>query len=600
MNFKNHDPYTTWKLFRQILNSNRIVLVTLILVQIISGICPVTVNYLMSKLIDSIAAAKNLDSRFQNFDINHIFILVLACSTLLLLDEVLSIIHSFFSSYFSDYTYQQIKFLLLQKISLHPTYHFFEDSKTSDLVALSKKNIQNVSNYINIISCFLRGLFLLVPVLISVYTLKWWFPFILITTFTPLIYFRVQLQKKIWNITTNFSHIFTKMDIYEECLTSNRYSKDIRMYKMQSRLLDVWNSCFFSFFNIINHMKKFGAIVVFLLAVISGTGVGICFFHVANNVVVGHFTLGDLSFVFGIILQLKGSMFNIIYGGLELIQANLSLKPLLEILNVEEPKIELSTNDISHKSDSIISFQNITFHYPGSNKVVISNMTLDIKNGSSVAIVGENGSGKTTIAKLICRFYEPSSGAILWKSKNVKTIDFQEYRAKISLLFQDFAQFPLSVRENIDVREQFLNDQQIYELLMQVELYPFLHDKLEKTLSKIVKEGVELSGGQWQRLAITRILADLVQNDAVELLIFDEPTSALDPNSEHHVIELIHGIIKQKTSIIISHRLAITRYVDRILIVEDGRIVEDGHHSNLMKLKGRYYQMFTKQASYYT
>ena len=591
------------KFFKSLFAKNHTSLSLLVLIQAISGICPVATNYLISRLIDTISVVKEANARIEYFGIDHITILIVSCSVFLLFDEVFGVIHGLFSDYFKDYIHQRVKFLFLNKISLYPTNDFFENPKISDLVALSKTSVQDISNYIYVASYFLSGLFAFISALIAVWTLEWWIPLVLITTLIPLIYFRITLQKKTWNIRETFSSLFKQMDIYEECLTSARYSKDIRIYNMQPRILGAWNDCYSRFFNAVNRIRKNGSIIILLLSIISGTGIAICFSYVASNALSGNFTLGDLSFLFGLTLQLRGSIAGLIYSGTELLKANLAISPLLEILNIGESAevapVKL-TSMPQHHHDDLLYFQNVTFSYQGNSKIILDKITLSVKKGTSVAIVGENGAGKTTLVKLICRLYVPSDGAILWQGEDIKTLEFNQYRSKVSALFQDFAQFPLSVRDNIDIRRRHLDDKQLQELLNKVGLKSLLQDKLENILSKSVEAGIELSGGQWQRLALTRMLADLGSNQPIELLIFDEPTSALDPNAEHEVIELIRQMVKQKTSIVISHRLALTRFVDRILVMERGRIVEDGNHTSLMRTRGRYYQMFTKQASYYS
>jgi len=595
--------YTYLSFFKYLFVENYTSLSLLIFLQIISGVCPVVTSYLISRLIDTIAVVKEANAHIEHFGISHITILIISCSIFLLFDEVFAVIQGFFSDYFKDYIHQKVKFLFLSKVSLYPTNDFFENPKISDLLSLSKKSVQDISNYTYVVSYFLSGLFAFVPTLAAVWTIEWWIPLVLIVTLIPLIYFRITLQKQTWDIQKNFSSLFKQMDIFEECLTSAHYSKDIRLYNMQERILDAWNDCYSRFFTAVNRIRKKGSIIILLLSIVSGVGIATCFSYVASNALVGKFTLGDLSFLFGLALQLRSSIAGLIYGGIELLKANLAISPLLEILNIKECPEALSAQPISRPKyhfDDLLYFQNVTFSYPGNNKTIIDNITLSIKKGTSIAIVGENGAGKTTLAKLICRFYEPSNGAILWQGKDIKTLGFNKYRAQISSLCQDFAQFPLSVRDNIDIRKRGIDDKQIQEVLNKVGLKSLLQDKLENILSKSIEEGIELSGGQWQRLALTRMISDLNNNHSTELLIFDEPTSALDPNAEHEVIELISQMMKQKTSIVISHRLALTRFVDRIIVMEQGRIVEDGSHISLMESKGFYYKMFTKQASYYS
>lgn len=602
MNTPTDHRYTYLKFLKHLFVGNYTSLSLLLLVQVVSGICPVVTSYLIAQLIDTITVVKEANTHMEYFGINHITILIVSCSIFLLFDEVFAVIHGLFSDYFKDSIHKKVKFLFLNKISLHPTNDFFENPKISDLVSLSKTSVQDISGYVYVVSYFLSGVFAFSSSLIAVWTLEWWIPLVLIITLIPLIYFRIRLQKKTWNIRENFSSLFKQMDIYEECLTSAHYAKDIRLYNMQPDIIGAWNNCYSKFFNAVNKIRKTGSIIILLLSIISGIGIAICFSYVASNALVGNFTLGDLSFLFGLTLQLRGSIAGLIYGGTELLKANLAILPLLEILNIRENTEVVTVKPTSipqHHSDDLLYFQNVTFSYQGSSKTILDRITLSIKKGTSVAIVGENGAGKTTLVKLICRFYAPSDGTILWQGEDIKTLEYNQYRSQVSALFQDFAQFPLSVRDNIDIRRQCLDDEQMQELLNKVGLKSLLKDKLENILSKSVEEGIELSGGQWQRLALTRVLADLNSNQPIELLIFDEPTSALDPNAEHEVIELIHQMIKQKTSIVISHRLALTRFVDRILVMESGRVVEDGNHASLMEAGGKYYQMFTKQASYY-
>jgi ATP-binding cassette subfamily B protein len=537
---------------------------------------------------------------FFHFGVDYTTIFVLSCVLFFLFEEIFSIIHLFFSDYFEDSLCHKVKLLLLKKISFHPTNEFFENPEIGNLIALTQQNVQEFGRYVHNFSHFFKGLFALIPSLIAVFYFKWWLALVIIMTLTPSMYFRVKLQQKAMDIRVNFSSIFKKMNIYEECLTSDHYSKEIRLYNMQPKLLTSWNDSYTKYFNKMNRFRKSGVFISFLLSLISGIGIGVCFFYIASNAIRGNFSLGNLSFLFIIILQLRGSVSNVIFSGSEVLKANLFIAQFLKILNIKEPKIneKIFNNSKCHIND-MLSLQNITFSYSGNKSVIINDVSLCIKKGESIAIVGENGAGKSTLIKLICRFYEPSNGKIFWDGNDIKTIEFDDYHSKISALFQDFAQFPLSVRENIDMRKELIEDKEIFNVLDRVELKFLLEDKLDNILSKSVEEGIELSGGQWQRLGLARILADLTSNHTLELLVFDEPTSALDPHSEHHAIELIRQMIQQKTSIVISHRLALTRFVDRILVMEKGSIVEDGSHSNLMLLKGKYYQMFTKQASYY-
>lgn len=262
MKIKKHTNYTRLSFLKQLLNGQYFSLGILVLIQIISGICPIVVNYLISQLIDAISMVKAVNTQINYFRIDHITILILVSIIFLLLGEVFSVMHGFFFDYFEEYIYQRVKSSFLYKISLYPTNYFFEDSRICDLIALSKKNIFDISSYISIALSFLGGLFLLIPALIAAWTLEWWIPLVLIMTLTPLIYFRIKFQKQTWDVQKNFSSLFKQIDIYEECLTSANYSKDIRLYNMQSGILDSWNNCYSSYLAQVNKIRKTASVTI--------------------------------------------------------------------------------------------------------------------------------------------------------------------------------------------------------------------------------------------------------------------------------------------------------------------------------------------------
>jgi ABC-type multidrug transport system fused ATPase/permease subunit len=236
-----------------------------------------------------------------------------------------------------------------------------------------------------------------------------------------------------------------------------------------------------------------------------------------------------------------------------------------------------------------IRFRGVSFAYPG-GKPVLDGLDLTIPAGSSLAIVGQNGAGKTTLAKLLCRFYDPQAGTIEVDGVDLRELDVAQWRSRVAAVFQDFVRFELSLHEN--VAPDGAPDEVVRKALEAAgasQLAP-----LRQILSRVYEGGTDLSGGQWQRVALARALAAVDLGAGVVLL--DEPTAQLDVRGEAEIFERLLAATRHCTTILISHRFSTVRQVDRICVLEHGRVIELGSHDELMALNGRYRTMFDLQA----
>ena len=236
-----------------------------------------------------------------------------------------------------------------------------------------------------------------------------------------------------------------------------------------------------------------------------------------------------------------------------------------------------------------IRFRDVTFAYPG-GAPVLDGFDLTIPAGTSLAIVGQNGAGKTTLAKLLCRLYDPQSGAIEIDGVDVRELDLTEWRTRLAAVFQDFTRFELSLRDN--VTPAGAPDDVVYGALEAAGAARLA--RLDTVLSRGYEGGTDLSGGQWQRVALARALSAVKEGAGVVLL--DEPTAQLDVRGEAEIFERILAATRHCTTILISHRFSTVRHVDRICVLEKGKVVEFGTHAELMALNGRYRTMFDLQA----
>lgn len=245
-----------------------------------------------------------------------------------------------------------------------------------------------------------------------------------------------------------------------------------------------------------------------------------------------------------------------------------------------------------------LEVKNVSFCYPESNACVLKNVSLKLHAGDRLAIVGENGSGKTTLIKLICRLYQPSEGKILLNGKDIADIPFERYITCIATVFQDFSLFPFSLGENVAASRDY-DAERVEEALIKARLeekpLQWKNGARQPIFSDFDENGTDLSGGEQQKVAIARA----IYKDA-GLMALDEPTAALDPYAEYEIYKNFSEITKHKTLLSISHRLSSCRMCDRILVLDGGKVLQEGSHEELLKdLDGKYYALWNAQAQYY-
>ncbi|MGZ4462183.1 MAG: ABC transporter ATP-binding protein [Gaiellaceae bacterium] len=253
-----------------------------------------------------------------------------------------------------------------------------------------------------------------------------------------------------------------------------------------------------------------------------------------------------------------------------------------------------------------IVFENVAFHYPGTDRPVLGDVDLELPAGSTVALVGENGAGKTTLVKLLCRFYEPSAGSVLLDGVDIRRFEIGEWRERIASGFQDFARFELVARQSVGVGDlpRIDSEPAVQGALVRAhaeDVVGRLDDGLSTQLGKSYADGTELSGGQWQKLALGRAM----MREQPLLLVLDEPTSALDAQAEHDLFERYAenakrvGAATGAITLFVSHRFSTVRMADQIIVVAGGRVLEHGSHAALMRLGGLYAELYELQAEAY-
>ncbi len=335
------------------------------------------------------------------------------------------------------------------------------------------------------------------------------------------------------------------------------------------------------------------------LSLLSTAGYYAAYIWVIYRTVSGDLSWGTLQFLAGAIGGASSNIQAIFSTFSSIADQSLFLTDLVEFFNVQ-PTISSKPNALPapRAIRSGFLFERVSFSYPGQTRRVLDNLDLRIEPGERIALIGENGQGKTTLVKLITRLYDPTAGRILLDGIDLREYSVEDLNAEIGVIFQDFMRYEMSARRNIQVGRIEDSSQDDIQTAAQKSLAHSVIERLpqgyEQLLGRRFEGGVDLSGGEWQKLALARAYL----RDA-QLLILDEPTAALDARSEYEVFQRFAELTEGKMALLISHRFSTVRMADRIIVLENGRIAEQGTHSQLMAFDSRYAEMFELQAASY-
>lgn len=571
--------------------------------------------------IPIVLSAKILDELLGDKDINTLMILAMSLVGFMLVTHIIS---AYFTKRYNEESKQLIShyFFRLSKKIMKLEYQYIERQETLDLLhriegaSTSYMAIWNMAEYLQ------RGALAFIEIVIAVFLIITMFSsravvisdelsfiqsplsfVVLVAILLVGLYLYSILQGKLGETAANdmkgqvggnriFSYLFFRMG------SNYENGKDIRLYnaqnllgsKMKTFVEGNYHECDENFVKPnIKHYSLLSVVnVVMLMAV---------YIFIILKAYIGAITVGTIFIQINAIMRLYDSVGSFLKQYNMLKASSEHFKHSIEFFNLPEMKKE-GLKKIEKVKTYAFEFKNVSFKYPGSDTLVLDDISLSINAGERLAVVGMNGAGKTTMIKLLCRLYEPTSGVITLNGTDIKAYDYDDYIHLFSVVFQDFQLFSFGMDQNV-VAGSEINREKLLSCLHHSGLSNVLEEldgKLDISIGKNFDEdGRDFSGGERQKLAISRAL----YRDA-PVVILDEPTAALDPIAEYEIYTKFNTLVGEKAAIFISHRLSSCRFCHHIAVFDKGKIVQYGNHDTLLSnVKGKYHELWSAQANHY-
>ncbi len=474
-----------------------------------------------------------------------------------------------------------------------------EDPKIQDMITITRDAFMwRGPDYLRILSYALANFVSYVASAIALLSFGWWLPVVLTLVVLPRLYLRTKQGALQWSIYGSGAPEARKLWYFGWLLASTEALREIKIFRSQKSLLRRFKEIQDHLFELNKKPLQQYLKISLIGPVIEIIALVVVVLIKIPAVLIGVISVGSLAFLISLVDTLISSATNLGNQVGELYEHNLYINQFLQVMSL--PKIIQEVPNpvrLSSRKPPQIEFREVSFQYPNGTDV-LHNVSFTIEPGESVALVGVNGAGKSTIVKLLCRFYDVSAGQILIKGTNIRELSLDDWYKQIGTLFQDFVQYHFSVRENIMLGDTTKKDEHlIHEAARRAGAHTFIEKlpaQYDQPLGREFEDGEELSGGQWQKLAIARAFYE-----SAPILIMDEPTSAIDAEAEYEIFNNLEREYKNKTLILVSHRFSTVRNANKILVISKGKLIEQGSHSELMKLGGKYARMFTRQAEGY-
>lgn len=532
----------------------------------------------------------NLDDHFK---IEYLIIYTVLQLTTFLLYQF----DEYVNSRYSDELQFYIEIVMMEKTS-RMDLSFYDSTKMRDKIRHARSNFDVITQMTWLVFDIISALINVIVTLFIVCTYKWWLGIVTLVLLVPFLLYNKKRTERRFEMEKEQLRDKRKQDYYSNVFFNNNIQFEIKLNNIGSYFKEKYKEMWHKLYcinkaenikhNILNTLIMVINVLSELLVIICST------FDVINK----HIGIGDLQYNLSIVSRLRGQAQNLMNNINRFINNNTRLSELQDFIDIE-PEVEKS-GTLKPSGNPKIEFCNVSFRYPNAEQYVLKDCSFVIEPHEKIGLIGLNGAGKSTIIKLMFRFYDPEDGCIKLDGVDLKEYDIYAVRKVFGVLFQDYVKYCLPLREIIalsDFDERF-NDNKLKKACDISGVSEIIKDwemGFDSVLGRYYADnGKDLSGGQWQLVGLARAYF----KDS-EYMILDEPSAALDPISEDRIFEQLYRLSEGKSSITVSHRLSNTTLADKILVIGEGHIIEQGSHFELLKQNGKYAELFNLQASKY-
>ena len=582
------------RFFKEIWKTNKKMFLMSAICRLVGALLPVVILWIGKIIIDEIV----LQSKLEVTDLAKLWTYVGIEFGLIILSDLVSRAISLTDSLLGD-AYSIDSSVSIIKKTNQIDISLLEDSEFYD--KLERARIQTAGR-VNLMSNALGEVQSLISIATLVAGLIYFEPYLiilLVLSIIPSFINEIWFSQQQYSLARGWTAERRELDYLRFIGANNMTAKEIKLFGLTDFIVDRFKNLSNEYFELNKKLAIKRSALGFVFNVLGTMSYYGAYIFIIYRVISGVITLGELTFLSGAFNRLTRNLQDFFSKFTRITESALYLKDYFEFLDIS---IEPKTNEdipLPEKIKIGFEFRDVHFSYPDSEHEILKGVSFKINVGEKMAFVGQNGAGKTTLTKLLLRFYEPTSGEILLDGVNINRFNKAEYQEFFGVIFQDFYRYEFTVRENIAIGDidELENDAKIKkaaELSLASDVISEMKKGYDQQLGKRFYKGQELSGGQWQKVALARAY----MKDA-QVMILDEPTSALDAKAESEVFERFIGLTKDKTSIIISHRFSTVRQADRILVLDEGKVLELGTHMELMAKESLYSELFKLQAEGY-
>jgi ATP-binding cassette subfamily B protein len=580
------------RFFRLVWETNKLLTAGNVFFRLIKSGLPLLMLYVGKEIIDEVIRLIAQPQQSQQY----LWLMVAAELGLALLSDLLNRCINLFDSLLGDLVANKTSVELVHHAAKLDLYQFenpvFYDklerarSQTSGRTVLLSQTLAQMQDIVTIISLG-AGLVIFNP----------WLILILIIAVIPSFLGETHFNEKTYSLTRSWTPERRELDYLRYLGSSAETAKEVKVFGLENYLASRFKSLSEEYYLANRKISISRASWGYFLSAIGTIAYYGAYLFVLSQTLTGLITVGTMTFLSGSFQRMHGMLQSIMSRFSGIAESALYLQDLFDFFEIQPTILANETGkDIPNPVTKGITFENVGFKYPDNDFWALRNLSFSIAPGEKLALVGENGAGKTTLVKLLACLYKPTEGRILIDGIDIQDYKLADLRANIGIIFQDFIRYEMTVSDNIAMGDvAHLEDSVAIEnaanMSMASEVVSKLPHKFQQVLGKRFKDGTELSGGQWQKIALARAYMRSAQ-----LIVLDEPTSALDARAEHEVFKRFTELIEGKMAVLISHRFSTVRMADKILFLENGKLLEHGTHDTLLLQDGKYAELFNLQA----